>query len=175
MYMYTVEPLLNGHFGTSSVLKKRGALYREVNLYTVAVVGTCVVSVIEGVSVVESAHFNGGSTVLLMHSVYLTASKYPGLSGRNTRARAAEKQGIVHTIIYALQLANSNVPRWPPISVCGTMSQANREAYTRPNVQNDASMIIRVPLRRLEKNSEKYENTTGIDPPTLSVILCKKK
>ena len=102
--------------------------------------------------------------------VYLTASKYPGLSGRNTRARAAEKQGIVHTIIYALQLANCNVPRWPPISMCGTMSQANREAYTRPNVQNDASKIMKAPLYVSEKNSEKYENTTGMEPPTLKLI-----
>ena len=50
-----MEPLFNGHFGTSSVLKKRGALYGEVNLYTVAVVGTCVVSIIERLSAVESA------------------------------------------------------------------------------------------------------------------------
>ena len=35
-YSTTVEPLFNRHFGNSSVLRKRGALYREVNLYTAA-------------------------------------------------------------------------------------------------------------------------------------------
>ena len=50
--------LFNGHFGTSkeSLRKEVPFIERSIyNVYTVAVVGTCVVSVIERLSVVESA------------------------------------------------------------------------------------------------------------------------
>ena len=53
--LYSGTSILRTLWDQQSVLKKRGALYREVSLYTVAVVGTCVVSVIERVSVEESA------------------------------------------------------------------------------------------------------------------------
>ena len=44
------------------------------------------------------------------------------------------------------------------------MSAANRE----PRIQKAARTMTNGPRDFLEKNSEKYENTTGNEPPTLS-------
>ena len=60
----TVEPLFNGHFGTSKVSLGNEVPFIERPIYTqLHVVGTCVVSIIERLSVVESA-VKGGSTVI---------------------------------------------------------------------------------------------------------------
>ena len=53
---HTVKPLFNGHFGTSKVsLRKEVAFIERSILYTAAVVGTCIVSIIERLSIAESA------------------------------------------------------------------------------------------------------------------------
>ena len=53
---YTAEPLFNGHFGTSKVSLRKEVPFIERSIYTqLHVVGTCVMSVIERLSIVESA------------------------------------------------------------------------------------------------------------------------
>lgn len=79
---------------------------------------------------------------------------------------ADDKQGIVHNIKNILQLDICKLPIWNSISL-GMIIQANTEAYKRPTVQNADKIIMRGLRYLWEKNSEKYENITGIDPPTL--------
>ena len=105
-------------------------------------------------------------------SEILTLNKNPGLSGKNIKIIADEKLGTVQRRRNILQLVTSILPSWNSKSL-GITIHAKSEAYKRPTVQNAARTIMKGLRYFTEKNSAKYENTTGIDPPTLQYVIEK--
>ena len=56
----------------------------------------------------------------------------------------------------------------PEKGLCST-PYARPTVSSDPNIQQAASNTMKAPRRADGRNSEKYENTTGIDPPTLYI------
>ena len=99
----------------------------------------------------------------------LTAKRKDGLSGSSRRARAEEREGNVQRMTYIRHASISMAPaqKWAESVNWPITSQARRAANMEPRVQNEARTMTKGPREAREKNSEKYEKTTGNEPPTL--------
>ena len=87
---------------------------------------------------------------MLMATVY----RKLGLSGINSRRKAAEKEGKVHSIRNIRQLVTSSEPKVNSISA-GITNKARRDTKSIPTNENDP-WIMRIWLRCLaERNSAK--------------------